>query len=174
MNTDALVDLASGAVSPVTGIVASLHIHATKPGQPMGNATSFNLVAEKGITEDPRYFGRISRGSGRPSRRQVSLIEREQMAEHAAVLGLTGFPPGAVRSNIETTGIDLQSLVGAEVEIGGAVLRFYEPRTPCAKMDALCQGLRKLMENNRQGVMAEVIRSGKVRVGDPVRRLSGS
>jgi hypothetical protein len=163
----------SGFVSPGAGTVASLHLHAPKPGEPLGNVTSFNLVAGKGIAEDTRYFGRISRGSGLPSRRQVSLIEREQVAEHAAVLGLTGLSPGAVRSNIETTGIDLQALVGAEVEIGEAVLRFYEPRTPCAKMDALCQGLRKLMENNRQGVMAEVIRSGTVRVGDPVRRLSG-
>jgi len=54
------------------------------------------------------------------------------------------------------------------VKIGEAVLRFYEPRTPCAKMDALCQGLRKLMENRRPGVMAEVVRAGVVRMGDRI------
>ena len=127
-----------------------------------------NLEAGRGIVEDCRYFARTRWRTGKPSRRQVSLIEREQIAEHAVALGLETIPPGAVRSNIETTGIDLQALVGQEVKIGEAVVRFYEPRTPCAKMDALCQGLRELMENGRQGVMAEVVRSGVVRVGDRI------
>src|SRR5256885_7561570 len=51
---------------------------------------------------EPRYFGRVSRNSGKPSRRQLSLIEREQIAEHAAPLGLETIAPGAVRANIET------------------------------------------------------------------------
>jgi MOSC domain-containing protein YiiM len=126
------------------------------------------LVAEQGIKEDRRYFGRVN-SAGRPSRRQVTLIEREQIAEHAAALGLESIAPGAVRSNIETTGIDLQALMGREVQVGGARLRFYEPRKPCAKMDAICQGLRELMEKNRQGALAEVVQSGVVRVGDPIR-----
>ena len=46
------------------------------------------------------------------------------------------------------------------------VLYFYEARTPCAKMDALCPGLRESMKNQRQGVVAEVIQSGLIRVGD--------
>lgn len=120
--------------------------------------------------EDRRYFGRTRWRTGKPSRRQVSLIEREQIAEHAAALGLETIPPGAVRSNIESTGIDLQALVGQDVKIGEAVVRFYEPRTPSVKMDALCQGLRELMECDRQGVMAEVVRSGVVRVGDRILR----
>jgi MOSC domain-containing protein YiiM len=35
-------------------------------------------------------------------------------------------------------------------------------------MDAICRGLRALMENNRQGVMAEVVQSGTVRPGDAI------
>jgi len=149
-----------------SGTVASLHIHSSKGGEPLLSVEQINLQEGKGILEDRRYFARTSRRTGNPSRRQMSLIEREQIAEHAATLGLETIPPGAVRSNIETTGIDLQALVGQEVKIGEAIVRFYEPRTPCAKMDALCQGLRELMENGRQGVMAEVVRSGVVRVGD--------
>lgn len=126
-------------------------------------------MAEKGIQEDRRYFGRKSRSTGQPSRRQVTLIEREQIAEHAEVLGLEGIRAGEVRSNMETTGVDLQRLMGRDVQVGEAVVRFYEPRTPCAKMDALFPGLRKLMEDGRQGVLAEVIRSGVVRVGDAIR-----
>ena len=126
-------------------------------------------MAEKGIKEDRRYFGRTSRSTGQPSRRQVTLIEREQIAKHAEALGLEGIRAGEVRSNMETTGVDLQKLMGCDVQVGEAVVRFYEPRTPCAKMDALFPGLRKLMEDGRQGVLAEVIQPGVVRVGDAIR-----
>ena len=127
------------------------------------------LVQDKGIRDDARYFGRAGKSPEEPFRRQVSLIEREQIAEHAANLGLSSIPPGAVRSNIETTGLDLVSLVGREVEVGEAVLFLYAPRDPCAKMDAICQGLRERMTHGKQGVMAQVRRSGKVRVGDLIR-----
>ena len=48
---------------------------------------------------------------------------------------------------------------------------FDEPRLPCHQMDAIAPGLRKLMEEGRQGVMAEVIRSGVVRAGDVIRLM---
>jgi MOSC domain-containing protein YiiM len=127
------------------------------------------LVEAKGILNEPRYFGRMSRKTGGPSRRQVSLIEREQISEHAAALGLETIAPGAVRSNIETSGLKLVELIGKEIEIGEAVLFLYEARDPCSQMDAICQGLRELMMNQRQGVMAEVRRGGMVNVGDRIR-----
>ena len=49
-----------------------------------------------------------------------------------------------------------------------ATTRSYAPRDPCAKMDAICQGLRARMMDQRQGVLAEVVRSGAVRVGDAI------
>jgi MOSC domain-containing protein YiiM len=149
--------------------VASLHLHPEKPGQPLQAIEAIELEAGKGIVGEPRYFARRSGHTGKPSRRQVSLIEREQIAEHAVALGLQNIPPGVVRANIETLGADLVKWVGQKVSIGTAVLHFYEPRKPCEKMDAICQGLRDLMEPNRQGVMAEVVQSGSIRVGDPVR-----
>src|SRR5438477_60277 len=152
----------------VGGRVASLHLHSAKPGEPLQQVDVIEVVADKGILGEPRYFGRTSSRTGKPSRRQVSLIEREQIAEHAAALGLQAIPPGAVRSNIETLGIDLISLIGRKIEIGEAVLLLYAPRDPCAKMDAICQGLRELMLDNRQGVLAQVVRSGKIAVGDSI------
>ena len=131
------------------------------------------LVEGKGIVEDVRYFDRKNR-EGKPRKRQVTLIEREQIGEHAAVLGLPGIAPGKVRSNIETDGISLTDCIGKQLQIGEAVLLIYEPRTPCAQMDAVAPGLRELMKNNRQGVLAQVIRSGTVRLGDSIRLLSGS
>ena len=134
----------------------------------MHSVEVIEVIAGQGIVDDTRYFGRRSRSTGQPSRRQISLIEREQIAEHAATLGLQSIAPGAVRSNIETIGLDLQSVVGQRVQIGEVLLRIYEPRDPCARMDAICAGLREVMRNRRQGVMAEVVRSGKIRVGDAI------
>ncbi len=157
------------------GRVASLHLHPSEPGAALQTVESIEVIEAKGILGEPRYFGRKSRDRGKPSRRQVTLIEREQIAEHAATLGLESIPPGAVRSNIETLGINLINLIGHEIEIGESVLFLYAPRDPCAKMDAICQGLRELMLDNRQGVLAQVVRSGKIRVGDSivVRALAG-
>jgi MOSC domain-containing protein YiiM len=104
---------------------------------------------------------------GKPAKRQVTLIERETINQHATALG-ADFDPGAVRSNIETTGIDLIALIGQQVQIGEAILLFVEPRTPCHKMDALAPGLRALMENSRQGVIARVVKSGRIRPGDSI------
>jgi len=132
----------------------------------------FEVVEQKGIRGNPRKFGVISRSAGQPSKRQVSLIEREQIAEHAATLGLQTIVPGAVRSNIETTGLDLVALVGKQVQIGDAILFLYEARTPCEKMDRVCPGLRALMEDGHQGVLAQVICGGVIRVGDKVRPMS--
>lgn len=160
-----------------TGRVASLHLHPEKSGEPLRSVKQIEVVELKGIRGNPRKFGAVSRSTGQPSKRQVSLIEREQIAEHAATLGLQTIPPGAVRSNVETSGIDLVALVGKEVRIGDAILFLYDARTPCEKMDRLCVGLRALMENNKQGVLAQVVRSGTIRVGDviaPVNARSSS
>lgn len=153
----------SGEVTPIrpitSGQVASLHLHPAEPGTAMVAVDEFTLVEDKGIKEDVRYFDR-------PSRRKVSLIEREQLAEHAGLLGVESVAPGAARSNLETTGIRLADWIGCDVQIGEAVLHLYAPRTPCPKMDAVAPGLRELMENGCLGVLATVIRSGRMRVGD--------
>src|SRR5512139_1882058 len=94
------------------GRVASLHLHPTESGATMQAIETVEVVAGQGIQNDNRYFGRLSRDTGHPTRRQVTLIEREQIAEHAAALRLPSIPPGAVRSNIETTGINLIALLG--------------------------------------------------------------
>lgn len=131
-----------------------------------------DLVAGQGILQNKRYFGRKSR-NGQPTKRQVTLIEREQIAEHGAVLGLESIPPGLVRANIETGGIDLVPLCGATVRVGTAVLLIGKPRDPCHKMDLIAPGLKNLMDHGRQGVLAQVITSGKVRLQDEIVVLIG-
>ena len=146
------------------GTVASLHVHGPKSGTPIVAVEFLEFVAEKGIANDPRYFDR-------GSRRQVTLIAREQIADHADAFGLAEISPGVVRSNVETLGMELQSLLGWEVRVGTAVLFFYAPRTPCAQMDAIHAGLRERMGDARQGVLAQVVTGGRVARGDAVTPL---
>ena len=158
----------SASAPALSGRVASLHLPPPEPGAPLRSVESVEVVQAKGILNEPRYFARISRTTGQPSRRQITLIGREQIAEHAAALCIATIPAGAVRANIETVGIDLVACVGQVLQIGDAALLVFEPRMPCEKMDAICAGLRERMKNNRQGVLAEVLRSGMIRVGDAV------
>ncbi len=157
--------MATPSQIPVPGRIVALHLHPLEEaGAAMRSVEQFTLVEGKGIAENKRYFARNSR-------RQLTLIEREQLDEHAGVLGLDSLAPGLARSNIETTGINLIELIGHDVQVGEAVVHFYEARTPCHKMDAVAQGLRKLMENRKQGVLATVVKSGTVRLGDAVQVL---
>src|SRR5688500_19921691 len=111
------------------GRIASLHVHGARGGEPMRAVPELELVAGKGIVQDPRYFGRKSR-NGEPTKRQVTLIEREQIAEHCAVLGLSSIPPGMVRANIEMEGLSLAGLEGRHLRAGTAVLLVGKPRDP--------------------------------------------
>lgn len=152
------------------GTIASLHLHPPVGGQAMLAVDSFDLVAEKGIVGNRRYFDRRNR-AGLPSKRQITLIEREQIDQHAAALNAGSIKPGEVRSNVETIGINLVQLVGRKIRIGTAILLVREPRDPCAKMDLILPGLRARMAEGKQGIIAQVIASGTVRVGDAIELL---
>jgi MOSC domain-containing protein YiiM len=154
------------------GTVESLHLHPDVSGETLQAVREVYAEAGKGLAGDARVFGRKNQ-KGEPSRRQVSLIAREEIARHAAALGLPSIPPGAVRSNIETAGIDLGSFLGREMAVGQAVLLFYEARTPCWKMDRIAPGLQARMAQGRQGVLAQVIRSGWIRAGDAIGPVPG-
>lgn len=151
--------------------VVSLHVHPASIGERMIDVAHLDLVADQGILQDKRYFRKLSR-SGTPGKRQVTLIEREQIAAHAAALQVADFAPGEVRANIETEGIALVPLRGEKVQIGSAVLLIGAPRDPCDKMDRLAPGLRELMDHGRQGVLAQVVVSGTIQVGDEIRVCS--
>ena len=120
-----------------SGTVASIHLHPSDRSTGLSSVDSVEFVAEAGLRGDQRYFGRKSRSTGGPSKRQVTLIERETLARHAAALGIPPLAPGIARSNIETSGIDLSTTVGRRLRVGTAVLQVVEPRTPCEKMDTI-------------------------------------
>ena len=147
----------------VIGSVASLHLHPDVSGDLMINVDSLELIADVGIK---RNGG--NRNYGNNGRRQVSLIEREVLSEHAVDLAIPYFYPGQIRANIETKGINLVELIGSNIGIGKTKLQIIEARTPCDKMDKIFPGLRKKMEHEKQGVLAEVIESGIIQEGNKI------
>jgi len=114
---------------------------------------SLNLLEGLGIEDDCH---RKPGGS-----RQVLLMSEEN-------LDAFGLAPGEVRENIVTRGLDLQALPsGTRLEIGGAALEITKDCEPCAFIDSLRPGLRPLMIR-RRGMLARVVRSGEIRVGDGI------
>lgn len=111
-----------------------------------------------------------------PNLRQVHLMHAELFDE----LRAKGFDigPGQMGENITTRGLDLLALPRAtRLHIGDAVIEVTGLRNPCTQLDGIQPGLMKaVLEHHperglirKAGIMAVVIESGDVSVGDKVR-----
>ena len=111
-----------------------------------------------------------------PNLRQVHLIHAELFDE----LADKGFAlaPALMGENVTTAGIDLLGLsAGTRLRLGSeAVIELTGLRNPCDKLDRLAPGLmRAVLEKGpgkalirKAGVMAVVVASGTVQVGDRI------
>jgi MOSC domain-containing protein YiiM len=99
---------------------------------------------------------------GRPgSKRQVTLMDRETLEK-------LGLPPGIVKENITTQGIDFQSLAtGNTLRIGNCVLEITGPCDPCARMDEIRMGLQEELRGQR-GWLCRVKEARIMRIGDRI------
>ncbi|HEX7051107.1 MAG TPA: MOSC domain-containing protein [Longimicrobiales bacterium] len=144
----------------------SLHI-APERWAPMVEVREVRAVAGRGIEGD-RYFDHVRRLSRDPRRAcAVTLIEEEALEalerEFAVALA-----PGECRRNVVTHGIRLNALVGREFRIGSAVARGLLLCEPCRHLEKLTgrELIRGLL--HRGGLRAEILRGGRIEVGDPV------
>jgi MOSC domain-containing protein YiiM len=117
------------------------------------------LLEGKGIEGDRK---------GENPARQLNIMSRETLDALAA----EGFKtqPGQMGEQIVVSGldVDLNTLPeGAQIQLGDAVIEVYKPRTGCDRFEAI-QGLSPKQAVNRLGVIAGVIKSGTINVGDPV------
>lgn len=115
-----------------------------------------------------------------PNLRQVHLIHAELFDELAG----KGFaiPPALMGENVTTRGIDLLGLsAGTVLRLGGeATIEITGLRNPCFKLNGLAPGLMDAVLEKRPGkvlirkagVMAVVLASGEVGVGDAVEVVS--
>jgi MOSC domain-containing protein YiiM len=105
---------------------------------------------------------------GRPgSARQVLLMDGE-------TLDRFHLPPGAVKENITTRGMDFKSLaIGQSVRVGEALLEITGPCHPCARMDDIRMGLQQELRGQR-GWLCRVIEAGKIRRGDRIEMIASA
>jgi MOSC domain-containing protein YiiM len=120
-------------------------------------------LEEAELFEDIGVRGCIHGRKG--SKRQVLLMDAETLLR-------LGLPPGVVKENITTQGIDFQKLTKAQrLRIGQSLLEIIGPCEPCARMDEIRMGLQQQLRGQR-GWLCRVIESGRVERGSPIEVLA--
>ena len=99
-----------------------------------------------------------------PPKREVLFVSKQH-------LDAVGVEPGAIRENLTVDGADVQRWpIGQRVRVGEAVFEITMVCDPCQRMDDLRQGLRAELDDKR-GMLARVVESGEVAVGDEIELL---
>jgi MOSC domain-containing protein YiiM len=100
----------------------------------------------------------------RPGKRSVLFVAVED-------LDALGVEPGQVRENFTVQGADVMSWpVGQQLAVGGARFEVTMVCDPCHLMNEIRPGLQEELAG-RRGMLARVLETGEVRVGDPVTPL---
>ena len=109
--------------------------------------------------------------SGRPGgKRQVTLIQAEDLAAIAGYLGLE-VTPGDLRRNLVVAGVNLRALKDRRFQVGEAVLEATDDCHPCSRMEEILGPGGYNAVRGHGGITARVIKDGQVRLGDPVTAL---
>jgi MOSC domain-containing protein YiiM len=149
--------------------VVSIHI-APEAGAPMQAVTEIEAVAGKGLRGD-RYFSQHGTYSGKHDlSRQVTLIEMEALEALARDYHISLLPIES-RRNIATRGVALNHLVGKRFRVGEALLLGMELCEPCGYLEQKSGKPVRLGLIHRGGLRAQILESGRIRVGDPIEVL---
>lgn len=148
-----------------TGVVEAL-LTAPAAEAPMHTHEEVELHAGRGIPGD-RYFDGIGTFSASEKHGQeVTLIEAEVLKTmYDDGLHLT---PADARRNIVTSGIDLNSLVGREFQVGTARCVGRRLCEPCSHLQRLTGTALLRAMVHKGGLRADVLSSGVVAIGDTI------
>ena len=100
----------------------------------------------------------------RGGKRNVLFVSAED-------LEAVGVDPGAVKENFTVRGADVMRWpIGQRLAIGGAEFEVSMVCDPCELMEEIRPGLQAELEG-RRGMLARVVKTGELSVGDRVRLL---
>lgn len=100
------------------------------------------------------------------AKRQVTLIQLEDLETVAKLLGLAALEPSLTRRNLVISGINLKALKDRQFKIGEAVFEATGLCHPCSRMEEnLGRGGYNAMRGHG-GLTARVLQSGLIRQGD--------
>ncbi|MHA3977689.1 MOSC domain-containing protein [Halovulum sp. GXIMD14794] len=120
-------------------------------------------LTEAGLAGDHR---------AKPGRRAVSLIQAEHLPVIRALAARDRVSYADLRRNLAVGGINLLAVRNRDIAIGGTILRITGPCAPCSRMEeALGHGGYAAMRGHG-GMVAEVLRPGRIAIGDRVVPLS--
>jgi MOSC domain-containing protein YiiM len=95
--------------------------------------------------------------------------KRQVLFASAAHLDALDVQHGAIKENFTVDGADVHSWpVGQRVAVGDAEFEVTMECEPCERMEEIRPGLQQELEG-RRGMLARVVRTGEVSVGDKVR-----
>ena len=136
-----------------------------KNSEKIDEISEIKVLSGKGMLGD-RHFHDYKDHKG-----QITLIEKENIDyynnKYKSKIPYTDF-----RRNIVTEGIELNSLVKKEIEIGTIKILPYELCKPCLHLEQMVSGKDIIKEFLRRGgLRCEVLVSGKVKIGDKIKIL---
>ena len=134
-------------------------------GQKINEISEIEVLSGKGILGD-RHFRDYDGHKG-----QITLIEKENI-DYYNNKYKTKIPYIDFRRNIVTEGIELNSLIEKEIEIGTIKIFPYELCKPCLHLEQMVNGKDIIKELLRRGgLRCEVLVSGKIKIGDKIKIL---
>ena len=141
----------------------------TEPGKEMNSMESVTAVAGRGLIGD-RYYslsGNFSKSEIEPDQ-EITLIESEAFETLYEQHGIR-LDYSQSRRNVVTEGVDLNSLVGQEFQVGNVSLTGMRLCEPCTYLSGLT-GHPKLVKlwRGQAGLRARIVSGGQITVGDEI------
>ena len=141
--------------------VVALHV-AKGRRLPMRAVVDVEAEAGRGLVGD-RYHG--------SRHRHVSLQGAGALAEAGVRLGRP-VPAELTRRNVTVDDLDVPTVPGTRLRVGGAVLEVVRVAAPCKLLDDTIGAGAQEALRRRGGSILRIVESGSIRVGDPVEVLA--
>ena len=137
-----------------------------KPDQGMKDIYTVTTIAGKGIVGD-RYFS-----ENNDNNNQLTLIESENIDFYNKIsdqeISYIDF-----RRNIITKGIELNPLIGKELQIGGTKIKVHKLCEPCLELQNKLQQTNFVKRlTHRGGLRCEILTSGLITVNDDIELIN--
>ena len=151
------------------GSVEGIYIAAEAEGETRP-IDSVRAVAGQGLEGDRYFAGEGTFFEKRKPGQDLTLIETEAIAGMAAEDGIE-LTPGEARRNVVTRGIGLNDLVGRRFTVGEIECIGNRLCDPCSHLEKMTKpGVLKGLVN-RGGLRADIVRGGRIAVGDEIAEL---
>ncbi len=138
---------------------------------PMRRVPAGRLVAGAGLDGDRYALGGGTWARYPDLEKQLTLIDRDDVAAVAAEVGVE-LSPGDTRRNLVTAGVDLPALVGRWFAVGDALLFGMKRCPPCTHLERLTGARLVKAMVHRGGINAAVFAGAEIAEGAVVRPLS--